>query len=330
MTEVKTAGARNTCRDYPPLSKTLYAQLIARLGRLHARQRLGMELDYESKVIGPGVSFVHLENWYSIHSVIRNALRITGLYGRGHRNTLDIRVRHHELAVRGVPPAFEGYRMLHISDVHADMNPAATEVLCERVRDLEYDLCVMTGDYRARTYGDIQNALDGMRNLRARLKGEVYGVLGNHDTVRMVPELESMGYRMLLNETVAIEREGGRLHLAGVDDGHYFHVDNIEKAAEHLPEDEFSILLSHTPELYRQAAHADFNIMLCGHTHGGQICLPGGIPITWDARCPRAMAAGLWRYHTMIGYTSVGAGTSIVSARLNCPPEITVHRLWGA
>ena len=218
MTEATTARAGNACRDYPPLSKTLYMQLVARLGRLHARQRLGMELDYESKVIGPGVSFVHLENWYSIHSVIRNTLKITGLYGRGHRNTLDIRVRRHELAVRGLPSAFEGYRVLHISDVHADMNPAATEVLCERAGALEYDLCVMTGDYRARTYGGIQDALDGMRSLRARLKGEVYGVLGNHDTVRMVPELEAMGYRMLLNESVTIEREGARLHLAGVDD----------------------------------------------------------------------------------------------------------------
>jgi predicted MPP superfamily phosphohydrolase len=90
---------------------------------------------------------------------------------------------------------------------------------------------------------------------------------------------------------------------------------------------EFSVLLSHTPEIYRQAAHADFNLLLSGHTHGGQICLPGSIPIILDAVLPRRMGAGAWQYHNMTGYTSVGAGSSVVPVRLNCPPEITLHCL---
>jgi predicted MPP superfamily phosphohydrolase len=104
-------------------------------------------------------------------------------------------------------------------------------------------------------------------------------------------------------------------------------VDNIEKAASGMPHDEFSILVSHTPEIYRQAAHADFDLLLSGHTHGGQICLPGGIPITLDSTLPREFGSGPWKYHGMIGYTSAGAGTSIVPARFNCPPEITLHHL---
>jgi len=107
-------------------------------------------------------------------------------------------------------------------------------------------------------------------------------------------------------------------------------VDNLQKAAHFIPHDAISILLSHTPEPYRQAAHSDFNAMLCGHTHGGQICLPGGFPVMWDADCPRYMAAGTWQYGGMLGYTSVGAGTAIVDARLNCLPEITLHRLRSA
>jgi len=67
--------------------------------------------------------------------------------------------------------------------------------------------------------------------------------------------------------------------------------------------------------------------MLAGHTHGGQICLPGGYALTWDARCPRRLAAGPWTYGAMMGYTSVGSGSSVVNARLNCLPEITVHEL---
>lgn len=102
-------------------------------------------------------------------------------------------------------------------------------------------------------------------------------MLGNHDTIRMVPGLEEMGIRMLLNECEMIARGNQRIHLAGIDDAHFYRVDNIEKAASTIPDDEFSILLSHTPEIYRQAAHADFSLLLCGHTHGGQICLPGSI-----------------------------------------------------
>lgn len=164
----------------------------------------------------------------------------------------------------------------------------------------------------------------------APIKKPIYGVLGNHDTIRMIPELEEIGIRMLLNECEMIERGNQRIHMAGIDDAHFYRADNIEKAASGIPSDEFSILLSHTPEIYRQAAHADFNLLLSGHTHGGQICLPGRIPITLDLVLPRHMGSGAWRYHGMIGYTSVGAGSSIVPVRFNCPPEITLHHLQSS
>jgi uncharacterized protein len=99
------------------------------------------------------------------------------------------------------------------------------------------------------------------------------------------------------------ERGHQCIYLAGIDDAHFYRADNIEKAVSGIPSDEFSILLSHTPEIYRQAALADFNLLLSGHTHGGQICLPGRIPITLDSVLPRHMGAGPWKYRDMIGYT---------------------------
>jgi hypothetical protein len=74
----------------------------------------------------------------------------------------------------------------------------------------------------------------------------------------MVPGLEAMGIRMLLNESEVIERDGKRLHLGGIDDAHFYGMDNIEQVASAIPHDEFSILISHTPEVYRQAARAGF------------------------------------------------------------------------
>ena len=133
---------------------------------------------------------------------------------------------------------------------------------------------------------------------------------------------------MLLNETEVIERQGAHIHLAGIDDAHFYRVDNIEKVAQDIPDEAFSVLLTHTPEIYRQAAHAEFDVLLSGHTHGGQICLPRGVPITLSAVLPRGLGAGPWRHHGMIGYTAVGAGSSVVPVRFNCPPEITLHRLY--
>jgi predicted MPP superfamily phosphohydrolase len=199
--------------------------------------------------------------------------------------------------------------------------------LIELVDGMRYDLCVLTGDYRGKTFGPFAATLEGIARVRAHLKEPVYGVLGDHDTVQMVPGLEAMGIRMLLNECAVIVRGAQQIYLAGIDDAHHFRVDRIEKAALQIPYGEFSILLSHTPEIYRQAAHADFNLLLSGHTHGGQICLPGSIPIILDAVLPRRMGAGAWQYHDMAGYTSVGAGSSVVPVRLNCPPEITLHCL---
>jgi predicted MPP superfamily phosphohydrolase len=252
------------------------------------------------------------------------------LYWRGRKNTERVQIRHNTVTRQDIPKLFDGFTILHISDMHVDMNPGAMQRLMELLRDLKYDICVLTGDFRGKTFGPFEAVLEGLARVRACLKAPVYGVLGNHDTIRMVPSLEEMGIRMLLNESETIQRSDQRIHLAGIDDAHYYRADNIEKAGSHIPQDEFSVLLSHTPEIYRQAAHADFSLLLSGHTHGGQLCLPGSIPITLDSVLPRHMGSGPWRYHKMDGYTSVGVGSSIVVVRLNCPPEITLHHLQRA
>ena len=309
------------------MKEDILAKLEQRLGRVYTSQRLGIEKDYEQRVFGGGINFFHIENWYSIHSVIRKSLKLTGLYHRGCSNAERVQVRHNHVHQTELPSVFDGFTILHISDMHADMNQGAMRRLAALLDELRYDLCVLTGDYRGKTFGPFDAALEAIAQVRSRLKGPVYGVLGNHDTIRMVPTLEEMGIRMLLNECETIVRGDQRIHLAGIDDAHYYRVDNIEKAASSIPHNEFSILLSHTPEIYRQAAHADFNLLLSGHTHGGQICLPGSIPITLDSVLPRYMAAGPWKYHNMLGYTSAGVGSCIVAVRLNCPPEITLHHL---
>ena len=305
-------------------------RLEMRLGAAHARQRLGMEEEHEGQIFGAGINFLHIENWYSIHALTTIVLKASGLYWRGKKNAAQIIVRHNRIKHRRTPQEFRGFTVLQLSDLHCDTCPLAMKRLREILPNLQYDISVLTGDYRGRTYGAFGPALTELARVCRELKGPVYGVLGNHDTVRMVPPMEDLGIQMLLNETVTIERGAERICLAGIDDAHFYRADNIEKAASEIPSDAFSILLSHTPEVYQRAAHAGFNVMLSGHTHGGQICLPGGIPIELNAKLPRCMGAGSWRYQSMMGYTSAGVGTSAVQVRFNCPPEVTLHYLEPA
>ena len=216
-----------------------------------------------------------------------------GLYWRARQNAERILVKRNDVRFAELPPAFDGFTILHISDLHVDMNEVAMQHLIELIGGMQYDLCVLTGDYRGKTFGPFEATLDGLAKVRAQLQGSIYGVLGNHDSIQMVPAMEAMGIRMLLNECEAIARGDQRIYLAGIDDAHFYRVDNIEKAALPIPDGAFSILLSHTPEVYRQAAHANFDLMLSGHTHGGQICLPGSIPIKLEAVLPRRMGPEL-------------------------------------
>jgi uncharacterized protein len=301
--------------------------LQERLGRLHARLRLGIEADHEAQVFGQGINYFHPENSRLSHFVIRTCLRFTGLYERGRRNAAQVEIRRNYIKSTQIPKAFDGYRILQLSDLHVEMSEDAIVRSSTLLQEIDYDVCVLTGDYRAQAFGPHEAALAGMSKLCAGLKQPIYGVLGNHDTVRMLPGLERMGIRMLLNECETINRDDQCIYIAGIDDAHFYRADNIEKAGSRIPSDAFSVLLSHTPEIYQQAAHADFSVLLSGHTHGGQICLPGRIPITLDSVLPRYMGSGSWKYRNMNGYTSVGVGCSIVPARFNCPPEITLHFL---
>jgi predicted MPP superfamily phosphohydrolase len=190
-------------------------------------------------------------------------LKLLGLYGRGRRNAEQIQIRRNDVGSKTLPKRFNGFTLLQISDLHVDMSEGAMRRLDEILPGMSYDMCVLTGDYRGATFGPFDAALEGLAQVRAHLKGPVYGVLGNHDSIRMV------GIRILLNECELISRGGEAIYLAGIDDAHYYRVDNIEKAAAEIPEHAFSILLSHTPEVYRQAAHAGFDLFLSGHTHGG-------------------------------------------------------------
>lgn len=302
-------------------------QIAGRLGQSHTARRLALEQQHEDEVARSKLHFLHRDNWFAHPHVIKAALILSGLYWRGQRNAAKVILRRNVIAFPDLPRAFHGFAILHLSDLHADGSDPAMRQVLQLVQGLHYDICCLTGDYRAGTTGSCEPALLGMSELLARLKQPVFAVPGNHDSLAMIHGLEKIGIKMLLNESGTIHRGEHQIFLAGIDDAHFFRTGDIARAASRITAGSFSVLLSHTPEVFRQAEQAQFKLMLSGHTHGGQICLPGSIPIILDAELPRVFGAGAWRHGTMYGYTSAGAGTSVVPVRFNCPPEITLHEL---
>lgn len=304
------------------------ADPAARLGAENAAARRERELALWRKKKKRGWRIVLRP--FSVPRAVRLALRVLGLADRAYREFLDVRVVENPVRVRGLPPAFAGFRLLQVADLHSDLDPALVERVRSRLAGLSFDQAVLTGDYHDEIGTPWDDSLALTLGLVPALGPQPLAILGNHDYLENVPALEAGGLRVLLNENVALERAGSRLWICGVDDPRYLGAPDLVVASAGIPPDECRVLLAHSPEPAAEAARLGYALQLSGHTHGGQICLPGGRPIVKRARVPLALVAGAWEVDGMPGYTSRGTGGCSVAARLNCPPEITVHILRPA
>jgi predicted MPP superfamily phosphohydrolase len=306
----------------------LLTYLEARLGARYAGARIAKETRVEAAKARAGLR-AKLAPSHVFDTVVPWALRLSGMLVTGGVNACRIEVRRNPIALQGLPDAFDGFTILHLTDLHADISVGAMRALPGVIEGLDYDICVITGDFRGKTFGTHRRAMELIDDVLRDIAKPVYGVLGNHDPASMLPGLEAMGVRMLMNEAEPLARDQARLWIVGIDDPHFFKTDDLRAAMAAVPDGEMAVLLSHSADGYRDAERSGVGAFLCGHTHGGQICLPGGIPIVTSGRTPRRLASGPWRHGNMIGYTSRGVGTSAVAARFNCLPEVTLHTLRG-
>ena len=255
-------------------------------------------------------------------------LRWTPFHRRGVGNALDLRLTEFEISLPGLPIAFDGYRILHVSDTHLDNLPAIAEVASRLLDGVEVDLLALTGDVHGQDRHPIglsvallARALSGVRVHDRRL-----AILGNHDPADMPEALRSLGFETLINRSERLMRNGSSIQVTGLDDVHFFYTPQARAALEGESEG-FRVALVHSAEMADHAATAGYALYLCGHTHGGQICLPGGKPIfTQLSRCRRA-ASGLWREGSMVGYTTTGLGVSTPTVRFNTRGEAALITL---
>jgi uncharacterized protein len=303
--------------------------LRQRMGDEYFGKRLRAQVDRVTQLTGRGVGSFHYENVPWLMKVVGLALRLSGLAERGRRNALQFTVRENVVQFPNLPDLFDGLRILQLSDLHLDGFPGLGARIAHAIANVSFDLCVLTGDFRYFDTGRYQHIAEELTALMPALKCRlgIYGILGNHDFIEMAPLIETAGVQLLLNEAVVFDEKGEQLWLIGLDDAHLYGLHDFDKALQRVPPGSARILLVHSPELIPQAAERGMGLYLTGHTHAGQLCLPGGHPVLLNARCERRFTAGRWQHNGMIGYTSAGVGSSGVFARFFCPPEIAVHIL---
>jgi predicted MPP superfamily phosphohydrolase len=255
-------------------------------------------------------------------------LKFTGYYSKGYSNAKTIRINKITLDYPDLPAAFDGFRILHLSDLHIDHIPGFASIINSQVKKLEFDICFLTGDYRKDLSGSFAHILKPFKILSRYIQAPfgTFAVLGNHDTYLMAQYEKEVGIELLVNESVEIEKDGQKILITGTDDPFNYYTEQAMLCLETRGY-YFKIALVHTTELAKTAAANKYDLYLCGHTHGGQICLKDGFPLISHQFEGKRFNHGQWKIGKMTGYTSRGVGVSGIPIRFNCPAEITLITL---
>lgn len=239
-----------------------------------------------------------------------------------------VRARYHDVAIAGLPPALDGLRIAQISDTHLPGNRRASRVAAEIIARERPEVVVLTGDIC-----ESAESLDALTAFVGRVRGTLgtFGIYGNWERKARIPPAllgrayAAAGAQLLVSRSAAVERGGARLGIVGLDDGMY-EAPDLARALDR-PAPDAELWLVHCPQFVDvvPAGITPPAALLAGHTHGGQIRLPGWTPYT--PLGSGRYVAGWYRDTAMPLYVTRGVGTVIVEARLFCVPELPIFTL---
>ncbi len=251
------------------------------------------------------------------------------------RHTIDaIDIEPITLPVRALPPALKGVVACQLSDLHVDRDEdlERLEAAVKAVNKQHPELVFLTGDYFS-TPQTRQHYLAPFRRALAELSPKlgVYAIAGNHDhwaSFDYIDEaLRAAGIETLSNESRAVEINGSRLTIVGIDDLWARQADP-QRSFSRVKPDDCTLVLAHNPDTALYARHLRPGVMLSGHTHGGVVRIPlYGSPIKSLLKIGRTFYAGLNRYGDFYIYTNRGLGTYWLRVRINCHPEVSRFQL---
>lgn len=236
------------------------------------------------------------------------------------------------LAFPDLPAGLDGLRVVQMSDLHRSFVVSQSEIerAVAEANALEPELVLLTGDYVTRGVQYAEPCAAALSALRAPLGR--YAVLGNHDhwvsADRVAAELRYAGVTILRNQALPVRRGGTDLWLVGVDDALVRRHD-LSAAMEGVPPGAFKVALMHEPDMADEIAQHPVQLQLSGHSHGGQVRLPGMGPLLLP-KLGRKYPMGLRQVGRLRLYTNRGVGRLRLAIRFNCPPEITLITLRRA
>jgi len=240
-------------------------------------------------------------------------------------------VEHHKIFLRRLPQAFDGLRVVQLSDIHHSPFTSREQIerAVETANSLKPDIIALTGDYVSKERNYAAPCAELMGRLRAR--HGVYAVLGNHDhwtDAALITDLfRAEGITVLVNQGMRFEKDGAALWLAGVDDT-MVGLEDLPLALAGSREEELKLLLAHNPIILRRAARAGVDLVLSGHTHGGQVTLRSERSASGRPR--RRLLKGLANQGETQIYITRGLGTVVLPVRFGCPPEVSLLELRTA
>ena len=235
------------------------------------------------------------------------------------------------LTIDALPDALVGLRILHLSDFHTrDYWPPAYDTLLQRIAADPPDLILFTGDFVEDKHDPVpavphvRRLIDG---LHARLG--IFGTLGNHDRYHLVPHLHGSKVEFIENARRLIPLKQAGIEVIGVPgvDRRDFDARFLRSLPPRAPRT-LRVVMSHYPEHIRRTRHLEPDLFLAGHTHGGQVCLPGGHPIITHSKLPRRFARGVHHLDGTWLVVNRGLGFSGLPLRVLCPAEVvelTLH-----
>lgn len=252
---------------------------------------------------------------------------------RRRRRQPVIEITHRQVELPRLPPAFAGLRVVQLSDIHHGLYVPLERVVeaVQLANRLEPDLVALTGDFVSNSVNYIEPVAEALGHLRATLG--VFAVLGNHDfrvdAQRITTALEARDIQVLRNSHVCLAREADHLVVAGVDDLRY-REDNLRRALYGCVPDALTILLCHHPAILPRAAGYGVDLVLSGHTHGGQVGLPRLRKLAAARGIQLPFGHGWRELNGTQLYISRGLGTVVLPIRLRCPAEIPLLQLYPA
>lgn len=233
-----------------------------------------------------------------------------------------------EITSPRLPEAFEGLRIVAISDVHFMAETPVCTRLCRVLAHTPADVLVITGDMsaRRRSWQRAQGFLGRVLDAASFPMG-AFAVLGNHDNWRLRHHWSDGRLRFLQNESCLLPRGDQTLRIAGIEQSEEFGGD-LPAALASAGRHPFTLLLAHYPTAALWARYCPVDLILAGHTHGGQICLPGIGPVHTGLQADRTLATGLHRVGDSFLYVSRGIGYSgPFRIRLFCRPQVPLITL---